>query len=293
MPQLLRLADAGDGCLPDTVARGGVGHHFGFRRRTRCRLLDQGEAELAIIHDRARGASHMWCSAPCFAMKAWRLMSPRHRLAAKPWLEAEDFADETLITYPVPDEMLDVMKHCLEPAKHQSQAPYRGIDRCHPAAGRQRARHRGAAFLDRGQLYRAGLRGLPPHRTVGTALRTLCRDHPRRRRSRLYKRVHCADPQHELDEPGRRVRAVSRARSDRPLSRFARSGPHPPASATPVMNEDSSECKNSAARATSQAVPIFPSGTRLSRSARSSASEIFRAPWTDPRWPWAYPSVPA
>jgi LysR family transcriptional regulator for metE and metH len=37
-------------------------------------------------------------------------------LAAKPWLEAADFADETLITYPVPDEMLDVMKHCLTPA---------------------------------------------------------------------------------------------------------------------------------------------------------------------------------
>jgi len=40
-------------------------------------------------------------------------MSPRHRHAAKPWLAAADFADETLITYPVPDEMLDVMKHCL------------------------------------------------------------------------------------------------------------------------------------------------------------------------------------
>jgi LysR family transcriptional regulator for metE and metH len=43
-------------------------------------------------------------------------MSPRHRLAAKSWLEAADFAEETLITYPVPDEMLDVMKHCLIPA---------------------------------------------------------------------------------------------------------------------------------------------------------------------------------
>jgi LysR family transcriptional regulator for metE and metH len=43
-------------------------------------------------------------------------MSPRHRLAAKAWLDAADFADETLITYPVPDEMLDLMKHCLTPA---------------------------------------------------------------------------------------------------------------------------------------------------------------------------------
>jgi len=43
-------------------------------------------------------------------------MSPRHPLAAKQWLDAADFAAETLITYPVPDEMLDVMKHCLIPA---------------------------------------------------------------------------------------------------------------------------------------------------------------------------------
>src|SRR5258708_40153287 len=43
-------------------------------------------------------------------------MSPRHRLASKQWLEAADFAGETLITYPVPDEMLDLMKHCLTPA---------------------------------------------------------------------------------------------------------------------------------------------------------------------------------
>jgi len=43
-------------------------------------------------------------------------MSPRHRLAAKSWLTPGDFATETLITYPVADEMLDVMKHYLTPA---------------------------------------------------------------------------------------------------------------------------------------------------------------------------------
>ena len=53
---------------------------------------------------------------PLFRYESVALMSPRHRLAAKSWLEAADFADETLITYPVPDEMLDVMKHCLIPA---------------------------------------------------------------------------------------------------------------------------------------------------------------------------------
>jgi LysR family transcriptional regulator for metE and metH len=53
---------------------------------------------------------------PLFRYESVALMSPRHRLAAKPWLSAADFANETLITYPVPDEMLDVMKHCLTPA---------------------------------------------------------------------------------------------------------------------------------------------------------------------------------
>ena len=78
-------------------------------------LLDHGEAELAIIHDRHDAHPDVAFS-PLFRYESVALMSPRHRLAAKPWLEAADFAAETLITYPVPDEMLDVMKHCLTPA---------------------------------------------------------------------------------------------------------------------------------------------------------------------------------
>ena len=129
---------------------------------------------LPLARSRRGGARHhprpagsrtpTWSSAPCFATKASRLMSPRHRLAAKPWLEAADFADETLITYPVPDEMLDVMKHCLIARGHQSQTAHGGIDGRHPAAGRERPRHRGAALLDRRQLHRARLRGLAAHR---------------------------------------------------------------------------------------------------------------------------------
>jgi LysR family transcriptional regulator for metE and metH len=78
-------------------------------------LLDQGEAELAIIHD-PHEAHPTVIFSPLFRYESVALMSPRHRLAAKPWLQATDFAAETLITYPVPDEMLDVMKHCLTPA---------------------------------------------------------------------------------------------------------------------------------------------------------------------------------
>jgi LysR family transcriptional regulator for metE and metH len=78
-------------------------------------LLAQGEAELAILHDEPEALPQVAFS-PLFRYESVALMSPRHRLAAKQWLEAADFAGETLITYPVPDEMLDVMKHCLLPA---------------------------------------------------------------------------------------------------------------------------------------------------------------------------------
>jgi len=78
-------------------------------------LLERGEAELAIIHDPQETHPNILFS-PLFRYQSVALMGPRHPLAAKHWLEASDFATETLITYPVPDEMLDVMKHCLIPA---------------------------------------------------------------------------------------------------------------------------------------------------------------------------------
>jgi LysR family transcriptional regulator, regulator for metE and metH len=78
-------------------------------------LLERGEAELAVIHDKQPPHPHI-AFAPLFRYESVALMSPRHPLAAKSFLEADDFAGETLITYPVPDEMLDVMKHCLIPA---------------------------------------------------------------------------------------------------------------------------------------------------------------------------------
>ena len=78
-------------------------------------LIERAEAEIAIIHD-AQEAHAQIVFSPLFRYESVALMSPRHPLAARQWLEAGDFAAETLITYPVPDEMLDVMKHCLTPA---------------------------------------------------------------------------------------------------------------------------------------------------------------------------------
>ncbi|WP_268605411.1 LysR substrate-binding domain-containing protein, partial [Escherichia coli] len=39
-----------------------------------------------------------------------------HPLAQKKVLEVQDFADVTLITYPVPDESLDIIRQLLKPA---------------------------------------------------------------------------------------------------------------------------------------------------------------------------------
>jgi LysR family transcriptional regulator, regulator for metE and metH len=78
-------------------------------------LIERGEAEMAVVHDKPPERAKMVFS-PLFRYESVTLMSPRHRLAAKSWLEAADFTAETLITYPVPDLMLDVMKHCLTPA---------------------------------------------------------------------------------------------------------------------------------------------------------------------------------
>jgi LysR family transcriptional regulator for metE and metH len=78
-------------------------------------LLERREAELAIIHDQPAARAQLVFS-PLFRYESVALMSPRHRLAGRAWLEAGDFAGETLITYPVPDDMLDVMRHCLTPA---------------------------------------------------------------------------------------------------------------------------------------------------------------------------------
>ena len=78
-------------------------------------LLDRNEAELAVIHDEQVPHPNIVYS-PLFRYESVALMSSRHRLAAKPYVDAADFAGETLITYPVPDEMLDVMKHLLIPA---------------------------------------------------------------------------------------------------------------------------------------------------------------------------------
>src|SRR6202050_2315430 len=72
-------------------------------------LLDQGEAELAIIHD-PQEAHPTVVFSPLFRYESVALMSPRHRLAAKPWLAAGGFAGDTPLTSPLPGQKLGVVE---------------------------------------------------------------------------------------------------------------------------------------------------------------------------------------
>lgn len=76
-------------------------------------LLLNHRADWAIVSEieETAGVMHQ----PLFAYEMVGICSKDHPLAAKAVWEAEDFIDETLITYPVPDEMLDLLRKVLHP----------------------------------------------------------------------------------------------------------------------------------------------------------------------------------
>ena len=59
---------------------------------------------------------------PLFDYHPVFVASAQHPLAAKPFVEAEDFRDQTLITYPVERSRLDVFSELLTPAKVEPRA---------------------------------------------------------------------------------------------------------------------------------------------------------------------------
>ena len=59
---------------------------------------------------------------PLFDYNPVFVASAQHPLAAKPFVEAHDFRDETLITYPVERSRLDVFSQLLTPAKVEPRA---------------------------------------------------------------------------------------------------------------------------------------------------------------------------
>ena len=76
-------------------------------------LLMQHRADLAIVSEAERQNGIRF--RPLFAYEMVGICAKDHPLADKPVWEAEDFIGETLITYPVPDEMLDLLRKVLLP----------------------------------------------------------------------------------------------------------------------------------------------------------------------------------
>ncbi|QXP91497.1 LysR family transcriptional regulator [Methylococcus capsulatus] len=76
-------------------------------------LLREDRAELVVVSEpqaREGIAFH-----PLFRFEIVGLVSRQHPLAPKAFLTPEDFAEETLLSYPVPEDMLDIVRKVLKP----------------------------------------------------------------------------------------------------------------------------------------------------------------------------------
>lgn len=77
-------------------------------------LLLTHRADLAIVSEAEEQAGVQYL--PLFSYEMVGICAKDHPLAKKDIWETEDFQDETLITYPVPDDMLDLVRKVLRPA---------------------------------------------------------------------------------------------------------------------------------------------------------------------------------
>ena len=77
-------------------------------------LLGERQADVVIVSEAKRQAGIAYH--PLFGYEIVALLARDHALTAKPHLTAQDFAAQTLITYPVPDRMLDLVRRVLKPA---------------------------------------------------------------------------------------------------------------------------------------------------------------------------------
>jgi LysR family transcriptional regulator for metE and metH len=78
-------------------------------------LLRQGKADLVIGSrlPRRKGVT----AAPLFRFEILAVLPVDHPLRNRRWLEPRDFAGQTLVTYPVPEKRIDVIREVLLPAK--------------------------------------------------------------------------------------------------------------------------------------------------------------------------------
>jgi LysR family transcriptional regulator, regulator for metE and metH len=79
------------------------------------RLLGEGRADVVIgSRPKARRALHV---APLFRFEILVVIANEHRLRNRRRLSADDLRGETLITYPVPESRIDLIREVLDPAK--------------------------------------------------------------------------------------------------------------------------------------------------------------------------------
>ncbi len=77
-------------------------------------LLKSGRAELVIGSQQPRGRDYV--ALPLFRFEILVVLPLEHRLRGKRRLEAADLKGETLITYPVPEDRIDLVRQVLKPA---------------------------------------------------------------------------------------------------------------------------------------------------------------------------------
>ena len=89
-------------------------------------LLHEGKADVVIgglpnaLSEKSNNANHQSLShLPLFKFEIMAVLPTDHILRNKTRLTAQDFSDETLITYPVPEDRIDVIKQVLKPAEIQ------------------------------------------------------------------------------------------------------------------------------------------------------------------------------
>ncbi len=76
--------------------------------------LRRGDLDLVVTSDPQPGLGLQYL--PLFSYEAQLACAPDHPLAARPWADPADLAGETLITYPVERQRLDVFARFLDPA---------------------------------------------------------------------------------------------------------------------------------------------------------------------------------
>jgi LysR family transcriptional regulator for metE and metH len=130
-------------------------------------LLHTDRADLVIVSHALSRPNTVFH--PLFRYEVSALVACGHPLAKKPFLTARDFSKETLITYPIPDDRIDILRQVLIPARVEPRK--RRTTELTVAILQLVASHRGIAamprwavqpFLDRGYVAArpVGKRGL-------------------------------------------------------------------------------------------------------------------------------------